>query len=182
GRTTDAVEAFVLVLRTDGGAVGLGAATPEASVTGETAAACGLALDANALSWLEGGDARRVGAHCEEARRRMTGTPAALAAVDMALHDLFARDLDVPLADALGRVHRSFPTSVTIGIQAPREAIALAEELVGAGFRILKLKTGESLDRDVEIVTRLAERFGSSVRLRCDANTGYSAAETVSFF
>ena len=182
GRTTDAVEAFVLVLKTDGGAAGLGAATPEASVTGETADACLRALDAASLAWLEGADVRGLGRLCEEAARRMAATPAALAAVDMALHDLFARDLGVPLADALGRVHTSFPTSVTIGIQEAREAIALAQELVGAGFRILKLKTGESLDRDVELVTRLSERFGASVRLRCDANAGYSAAETVSFF
>ncbi len=169
------------MLRTDGGAVGLGAATPEANVTGETAAACGQALDAAALSWLEGGDVRRVGAHCEEARRRMAATPGALAAVDMALHDLFARDLGVPLADALGRVHEGFPTSVTLGIQNEREALALAEELVAAGFTILKVKTGESLRQDVELVRRLSERFGPSVKLRCDANAGYSVAEAVAF-
>ncbi|MEO8431299.1 MAG: dipeptide epimerase [Acidobacteriota bacterium] len=181
GRTTDAVEAFLLVLRTDTGATGLGAASPEASITGETSEACRVALEPASLSWLEGGDVRRLGALCEKARGRMASTPGALAAVDMALHDLFARDLGVPLASALGRVHEQFPTSVTIGIQEFREALGLAEELVGAGFTILKIKTGESLDRDVELVARLSERFGSSVRLRCDANVGYSAAEAVSF-
>ncbi|HEY6049801.1 MAG TPA: dipeptide epimerase, partial [Thermoanaerobaculia bacterium] len=144
GRSTDTVEAMVLVLTTDGDDVGLGAATPEPDITGETPDACERALADGALGWLDGADPRRLGALCGEARRRMRGVPGALAAVDMALHDLFARGLGVPLADALGRVHDALPTSVTIGIQPGDDAVALADELVAGGFRILKVKIGES--------------------------------------
>jgi len=111
----------------------------------------------------------------------MRGTPAALAAVDMALHDLFARGLGVPLADALGRVHDRLPTSVTIGIQDGNDALALAEELVGRGFRYLKVKVGESLDQDVELLSRIHERYGGTVRIRADANVGYTVADAVRF-
>ena len=38
----------------------------------------------------------------------------------------------------------ALPTSVTIGIQSGDDALALADELVGNGFRILKVKIGES--------------------------------------
>lgn len=182
GRTTDAVEAFVVVLSTDGGAQGLGAATPEASITGETAADCARALSPESLAFLHGADPRKIGAVCADARRRMKGVPGALAAVDMALHDLYARALGVPLVDALGRVHDALPTSVTIGIQDGDEALALADELVGRGFRILKVKIGEALEADLEILARLSERFGDRIRLRVDANAGYSPEDALAFF
>ena len=180
GRTTSTVEIFRVVLGTEEGAVGLGAASPEPVVTGETPEQCAKALD-EAAAWLPGTDTGRLGAHVREAGRRMRGAPAALAAVDMAMHDLFAKELGVPLADALGRVHESLPTSVTIGIQALPEAIALADELVGRGFKALKVKVGESLDHDLELLRRLRERFGRSMRLRADANVGYTPAEAIAF-
>ncbi len=181
GRTTDAVEVFTLVLETDSGEIGLGAASPEAVVTGETPEMCGHALGPEELAWLADCDPRRIGAVCREAFRRMNGTPGALAALDMALHDLFAKDLGVPLVHALGRVHESLPTSVTIGIQKLDEALALADEFIGQGFQALKVKVGESLDRDLELVRKLRERFGRAVRIRADANVGYTAAEAVAF-
>ncbi len=181
GRTTDSVELFLLQLETNEGVVGLGTATPEAAVTGETPSACERSLGEDSLSWLRGQDVLRIGTLCEEARRRMRHSPGALAALDMALHDLFAIRLGVPLADALGRVHASLPTSVTIGIQPADDAIALAQELVGRGFRILKVKVGEAVEEDIEIIRRLHDRFGSHVRLRADANVGYTPAEAVRF-
>lgn len=180
GRTTSAVEIFRVVLTTDTGAIGLGAASPEAVVTGETPEQCAHALEESA-SWLEGAEVRRLGTVLREAGRRMRGAPGALAAVDMALHDLFAKDLGVPLAQALGRVHEGCPTSVTIGILPLEEALALADELVGQGFTALKVKVGESLDHDLELLRRIREKFGRNLRLRADANVGYTAAETIAF-
>ena len=181
GRTTDAVEVYSLVLATDSGEVGVGAASPEAVVTGETPEMCGHSLQPDSLGWLEGSDPRKIGGLCREASRRMRGSPGALAAVDMALHDLFAKGFGAPLADVLGRVHKSLPTSVTIGIQRLDEALALADELVGGGFQALKIKVGESLDRDLELLRKLRERFGPRLRLRADANVGYTAAEAIAF-
>jgi len=170
------------MLSTDDGVLGLGTATPEPAITGETPDACAIALTPEALGWLEGADVSRAAALCGEAARRMRAVPAALAAVDMALHDLFARRLNVPLADALGRVHDALPTSVTIGIQPSDDAVVLADELVGRGFRILKVKVGESLEADLAVLARLRERFGPEVRLRADANAGYSPEDAIVFF
>jgi L-alanine-DL-glutamate epimerase-like enolase superfamily enzyme len=180
GRTTSAVEIFRVVLTTDGRKVGLGAASPEPVVTGETPEQCAHALG-EAEGWLPGADLRRLGSVLREAARRMRGSPGALAAIDMALHDLFAKGLGIPLAEALGRVHESCPTSVTLGIQPIDEAIGLADEFVGQGFKALKVKVGESLDHDLELLRRLRERFGRSLRIRADANVGYTPAEAIAF-
>jgi L-Ala-D/L-Glu epimerase len=102
--------------------------------------------------------------------------------VDIALHDLLAQHLGVPLVEMLGRAHVELPTSITIGIKPLAETLAEADEYLGRGFRVLKVKTGDSLEEDVERLARLRERCGSAVRIRADANQGYTLEETVLYF
>ncbi len=173
-RTIDAVELFFVRLRTDDGAAGHGSASPAENVTGESYAACGAALAEDRLEWLAGRDPRHLGALCGELKSRLQQTPAARAALDMALHDLFARILDVPLVDVLGRCHVALPTSITVGIQSTEQALAETEEYLGRGFRCLKVKIGLDLEEDLERLTRLRELAGPEVAIRVDANQGYS--------
>jgi L-alanine-DL-glutamate epimerase-like enolase superfamily enzyme len=181
-RSIESVENVIVRIETDGGLVGLGAASPEPHVTGETREACRAALSEEGLSWLARRDARELPALCRELARRMPGTPAARAAVDIALHDVFAQNLGLPLADVLGRAHRSLPTSITIGIKPLAETLVEAEEYIGRGFRILKVKVGLCLEEDIERLVRLCEKVGRSVRIRADANQGYTQAQTLRFF
>ncbi len=181
--TTDSVENVVLLIETDTGASGRGAASPAPHVTGETIEACAEALGAENLGWLVGRDVATLPRLCRELDRRIPSAPAARAAVDMALHDLLAQRLGLPLVEMLGRAHDAMPTSITIGIKPVVETLAEAEEYVGRGFRILKVKTGLSVEEDVERVRRLREVYpGSEVRIRADANQGYTAEETLRFF
>jgi L-alanine-DL-glutamate epimerase-like enolase superfamily enzyme len=161
--------------------VGLGCASPEPHVTGETRAACREALDPAALAWLQGEDvltlpgiARRVGA-------QLAATPAARAAVDMALHDLLACHLRRPLVDLLGRAHDALPTSITIGIKGVEETLEEAREHVGHGFRVLKVKLGHSLEEDISRLARLREALDPASVIRVDPNQGYSADEVRDF-
>ena len=41
------------------------------------------------------------------------------------------------------------------------------------GFRILKVKTGIDLQRDIEALTQIRQAIGEEVRIRVDANQGY---------
>ncbi len=180
-RTIDAVELFFLRIRTDQGLAGHGSASPAENVTGESYAACGSALAEDRLGWLVGRDPRHLGALCGELKRGLRATPAARAAVDMALHDLFAQILGVPLVDVLGRCHDALPTSITVGIQSTEQALAETEEYLGRGFRCLKVKVGLDLGEDLERLSRLRELAGPEVAIRVDANQGYSPAEARRF-
>lgn len=173
-----------VIVRLEGedGIAGLGAASPGEHVTGETLDACRAALEGDGLAWLVGRDVRTLPALCREAASRTAGTPAAGAAVDVALHDLAARRLGVPLADMLGRAHDALPTSITIGIKPVAETLAEADEYVGRGFRVLKVKVGDAFEEDVERLTKLRERVGPAVAIRADANIGYTVEETARFF
>jgi len=181
--TTDSVENLIVRVETEDGLLGLGAASPAPHVTGETVEACARALEPERVAWLVGRDVRSLSALCRELAGRAPEAPAARAAVDMALHDLLAQRLEVPLVELLGRAHDRLPTSITIGIKGVEETLAEAEEYVGRGFRILKVKTGLSLEEDVERLRRLRERCPeTSVRLRADANQGYTGDQTLRFF
>jgi len=150
----EAVELDFVRIRA-GGHTGLGCASPIREVTGESPEACRAALAA-------GPDG--IPASC----------PAARAALDIARHDLRAREAGKPLVELLGRVHRELPTSITIGIKdSAAEVLAEAEEYRSRGFRILKVKIGLDFAEDLERLRKLRERFGTSLRLRIDANQGY---------
>jgi L-alanine-DL-glutamate epimerase-like enolase superfamily enzyme len=104
----------------------------------------------------------------------MPDAPAARAATDMALHDLWAKHLGLPLVELLGRVHRSLPTSITIGIGSIQESIQEAREYRDRGFRIIKVKIGRSIEEDVERLHSLRQEMGRETIIRVDANQGYS--------
>ena len=178
----DSIELFFVRVRC-AGQIGLGCASPLPEVTGESFAACGAALEPGALAEL--GDANlddfpALLARIENSHR---DTPAARAALDMALHDLRSRLADRPLVEMLGRVHSELATSITIGLKdSVAEVLAEAEEYVGRGFRLIKLKTGRELTQDIERMRRLRERFGASIRLRIDANVGCKPSELAALF
>ena len=176
------VENVVVRLTAEDGRVGLGAASPEPHVTGETREACRAALRDEGLQWLVGRDVRELPRLARELAGAMPDAPAARAAVDIALHDLYGQALGLPLADVLGRAHDKLSTSITIGIKTMAETLAEAEEYVGRGFTTLKVKVGRALEEDVERLVRLREKVGPDVRIRADANQGYSRQETLRFF
>jgi L-alanine-DL-glutamate epimerase-like enolase superfamily enzyme len=179
-RTISAVEIGLVVLRDELGNSGLGTATPEPHVTGETSERCREALAD--LDFLVGADLGALPAVLAALPPLFTGAPAARAAVDMALHDLLGQRLGVSLGTILGRWQRSLPTSITIGIKPTDEALVEADEYLARGFRVLKVKIGKDLEEDLERLARLRERVGPSVIIRADANQGYSVEETRRFF
>jgi len=107
----------------------------------------------------------------------------AVSAVDIALWDLKARLLDVPLADLLGRVRDRVPVYGSGGFTTYDEE-QLAEQVDGwraAGCTAMKIKIAESwgtrVDRDLARVRQLRGLAGDDVALMVDANGGYSPGQ-----
>lgn len=178
-KTVDTVDLFFARLLTDEGLEGVGSASPTEDITGESAELCEATLAGAGPAWLAGRDARHLGVLTRVLKTHLRRTPAARAALDMALYDLVARRLETPLVDFLGRCHEALPTSITIGIKSTEEALAEANEYLGRGFRCLKVKLGLNLDEDVERLHKLRERVGAKVLIRVDANQGYTVDEAL---
>lgn len=170
--TRETVELVFVRLESSDGKVGLGSAAPVPDITGEDLDSCVAALDAH-LASLVGRDPRHLGAGCGWAATLLGATPAARAAVDMALHDLFGHSVGVSVVDLLGRCHDALPTSITIGIKSTAEALEEAAEYLGRGFRHLKVKTGHDIDEDEARLEALRAAVGPDVHIRIDGNQGY---------
>nr|WP_321403403.1 dipeptide epimerase [uncultured Desulfobacter sp.] len=174
-------ENLFVYLETDTGFVGIGAGSPAEDVTGESIDACEQALNEYACALFEGMELSDAFSRLKIMETKMAATPGAMAAMDIALHDLIAKTMNRPLVKILGQVHTRMPTSITIGIKNLDEMLAEADEYTGRGFRILKVKTGMDVDQDIERVCRLKEHVNADVRIRVDANQGYDVDQYKKF-
>lgn len=116
--------------------------------------------------------------------RRAYIDPPAMAALDMALWDLLAKQANLPLYKMLGLPKSTHPTSVTIGINPPevtKERVPAILKSTGAKCLKIKLGSPEGRDHDKEHFMAAAEAakpFGA--QLRVDANGGWTVSEAIS--
>ena len=180
-RTIDKVENIFVSIEGAGGIRGIGAASPAVYVTGEVFEDSLQLLQSELPTCCEGQDIRHLSAILRTVQAKLAGHPAALAAADIALYDLFTQYLKVPLVKYLGQCHKGLATSVTIGIMSVEETLEAAKEWLDQGFKILKVKTGNDVERDIEVIRKLREQFGHSFGIRVDANQGYDLAGLAQF-
>ncbi len=109
----------------------------------------------------------------------------AISATDIALWDLKARLLDLPLHRLLGAVRDQVPLYGSGGFTTYDEH-TLATQLTGwtdQGFTRVKIKIGESwgtnTGRDLHRVRQARELVGDTVELYVDANGAYTAKQAI---
>jgi L-alanine-DL-glutamate epimerase-like enolase superfamily enzyme len=105
----------------------------------------------------------------------------AIAAVDVALWDLKAKLLSVPLAELLGRIHVSVPAYGSGGFTSYSDA-RLREQLAGwvaQGLSMVKIKIGRQPARDPERLAAARQVIGADVRLFADANGAFDPVEAI---
>jgi len=134
----------------------------------------GRSLDELAAIWLEMG-----------ARLRNAGRPGiarcAVSAVDLALWDLRARVLDVPLVSLLPAAHDRVPVYGSGGFCSYSEE-RLREQLGGwaaQGIPRVKMKLGRDLDDDPHRLTAARDAIGPGTELYVDANGAFGAKEAL---
>lgn len=182
GHTITTATNFLVQIETDNGFVGSGCAAPAEDVTGETDALCFAALDGILRERLENAViAMDPSELCLDLQARAPATPAACAAIDIALWDIAAQSAGRPLVDVFGARRPAMQTSVTIGICDAEQTLDECANWLAKGFNILKVKTGEDVDADVDRLLRLRRRFRDEIVIRVDANQGYTLADARRF-
>lgn len=118
-------------------------------------------------------------------RLRNIGTPGiaamAVSAVDMAIWDVKARLLDVPLAGLLGQQRSTVPVYGSGGFTS-YDAHRLRSQLAGwveAGMAWVKMKVGRQPDADATRVAEAREAIGTRAGLFVDANGAYDRKQAV---
>jgi galactonate dehydratase len=186
---------FVLKIETDDGYYGWG----ESGVSSRELAVQGAVQ--HFREFLIGRDPMRIGALWQEMYRGqyfeggriLTG---AISAINIALHDLVARKLDVPVYQLLGGAHRdAVPCFVTSGSLSGPDVVEDAKVLVAEGWDVIRFVPGhpdtdgdgnlfqprESIALTAEWIIKVREAVGAAPALGIDYHHRLSVAETASF-
>ncbi len=160
-------------ITTDDGLSGWGECSPYQTLTGETQAT-GLAVARQLGEALLDLPHPAVATAVRRLERVVRGQRAVKSAIDMALHDLAARRAGLPLYAFLGGLNdRQLITDMTIGIGTPEAMAEAALRFREAGFETLKIKLGETADRDIARLRAIRRALGPGIPLRTDANQGW---------
>ena len=170
----DSIQNIFIMIEADEGMYGLGAGSPAKHVTGEVMDEDCATKIPDLEGLLVGRDIREIRSLIDQCAESYSGQSALLAALDMALHDLWCKHLDISLGKYLGIVQKPIPTSITIGIKSVEETIEEGIEYRDRDFQIIKLKIGQSIEEDIERTVKLREAVGKDMLIRVDANQGYT--------
>ncbi|MDQ3025043.1 MAG: hypothetical protein M3R58_00850 [Pseudomonadota bacterium] len=167
-------------LTTADGAVGLGNIDPSPGYSAETIEE---SLDTlrNKLSGLvRGMDAANPHRVVEAMDAALAGFLDAKAAIEMACVDLTARRLGISVHQYLGGALRErVRFNAWIGIVPPDEAATEARKWYDRGFRSAKIKVGGGIHADRDRLKAVREAVGPEMKLRADANAGYSVEDGI---
>lgn len=106
-----------------------------------------------------------------------TACAMAMSGIDMALWDIRAKAVGWPLYRLLGGSARAIPAyagGVALGWQEPAELVEEALRQREAGYRALKLRLGDTAQRDIARIQAVRAAMGPDMVILSDANTAYS--------
>ncbi|MEU6429325.1 dipeptide epimerase [Microbispora sp. NPDC046973] len=161
------------------GRSGFGEAPEVWTVTGSSLASSEACVTEAFAPLLIGRGADDLVENCRRVSRAVVGNEPAKAAVDVALHDLAAVRLGVPLVRLLGGSRLVVPTDVSLAAGTADSLALAAKSRAAEGFDVLKVKVGTDAATDVDRVTAVRQAVGPEVRIRLDANQGWTPREAV---
>ncbi|MCF8367530.1 MAG: dipeptide epimerase [Bacteroidales bacterium] len=179
--TFDSATNVFLKINTNSNITGFGCAAPAQEVTGETHEDVMRITRQFLEPVLLNADPFRISYYAENLKDQLKKYPSTLAMLDSALFDILAKKADLPLYKLLGGYRKSIKTSITIGILPLSETVEKAVGFVKDGFSVLKLKGGNNVDEDIERLIKTREAIGKSVKIRFDANQGYTVEDSIKF-
>lgn len=178
----ESIGGFVLVrIRTRGGLVGYGEATPLPDWGGDFGRRGGETQSTVVIMIREVLAPLLIGRHALDIPQRLAAMDGAVVghsyakcAIDIALHDLLGKALDAPLYRLFGGAARgSVPVAHMVGLMKLNDAIEEGVNAVRDGLGALQIKGGVDPDRDIALIGSLRKELGADVKLRLDANQGY---------
>jgi L-alanine-DL-glutamate epimerase-like enolase superfamily enzyme len=179
--TIDSATNIFIRLETNSEITGFGCAAPDLQITGETPETVLKAMSDVIPTTIKGSDPLRSAMLLERIAPLLGSQSSALAAVDMALHDILGKACGLPLWKLLGGFRDRIKTSVTIGILPEKETVARAQDFLAQGFKCLKIKGGKDVDSDIVRVQKVREAVGIETELRFDANQGFTVEQALKF-
>jgi len=173
-----AAQEVLVRLRTNDGVAGWGEASPFSPVTGETQAT-DVAMAKSLAGIVKGRDPFDVARIVLEMDRLTPYQPSIKAAFEMAIWDICGKIAGQPVVHLLGQYRNSFDTDRTVYLDKPEVMAQKAKEIAGEGYKVVKVKLGESPEADIERVRTIRRVVGPDIGIGTDANQGWTPNEAV---
>ena len=177
-RRVDALEDLVVIIECDDGSVGYGEGAPTPVITGETMGSM--------IATIEYIKPHIIGLEIEDidtilglVHNLILKNTTAKSALEIALYDLKAKAARQPLYQMLGGTQTHFKTDITISMGEIDKMIVDSLDAVSLGYDTLKIKIGDDPQKDIERVKAIHSALDKNIKLRLDANQGWTAKESV---
>ncbi len=165
-------------IHTNTGFYGVGECSAFPMIVGETQDTCLIMAKEFAKLW-KGKDALDIPARLQQLHDFTAGNTTIKSAFDMALYDIASKNAGLPLYQFLGGKKRKIETDITIGIGIPQIMAEKAIAFKQSGATVLKVKLGKNASDDVERIKQIRNAVGEEVKIRVDANQGWSFDDAV---
>jgi len=166
-------ESIIVVIKTNTGITGYGECSPYMSINGESLDTCFIVGQYFAKA-LKGKDPLDIKECLRTMDKTIYGNSSIKSAFDMALYDIAAQQAGVPLYKFLGgENNKELITDMTISISDPQKMASDAVKFKEQGFQFIKVKLGETKEKDVQRIKAIREAIGIEIPLRIDANQGW---------
>ena len=175
----DCAENVIVIIRTDKGITGFGECSPFMTINGESIETCFIVAQYLAKI-LKGKNPLDI-SECSVAMDSVIyGNSSIKSAFDIALYDIASQDAGLPLYAFLGgNNHKTLTTDYTVSISDTNKMVRDAIKIRDNGFQVIKVKLGESKEKDVECIRLMREAIGMTIPIRIDANQGWDTDEAI---
>lgn len=168
----------LIKVHTNEGIIGLGECSAFPMIVGETQVSCYNHAKDFATFW-KGKNPLDITARLAEIDAIIAGNYTIKSAFDMALYDIAAKAANQPLYAFLGGHQKAIESDLTIGIDTPAAMAAQAIEFKEKGVSMIKVKLGKDPKTDIDRIQKIRAAVGPSIKLRIDANQGWSTSDAL---
>ena len=177
-RRVDALEDLVVIIECDDGSVGYGEGASTPVITGETIGSMVATIE-YIKPHILGLELENFETILKLVHTLIIKNSTAKSALEIALYDLKAKSLNLPLYKMLGGTKTNFKTDITISMGEIDKMIADSQNAVNLGYDTLKIKIGDNPQKDIERIIAIDNALNENIKLRLDANQGWTAKESV---
>lgn len=178
-RVVNVLNTNIIELITDTGETGYGEASPTAVITGDAKGSILDGIENYIFPAIKDMDIDNLDSIMKKIDSSMIKNSSAKAAVDMAVYDLFGKHFKMPLYKYFGGAKSEFESDITVSINSPEEMAMDAAAYVNSGYGTLKIKLGKDSLLDIERIKAIVNAVGKNIKIRIDANQGWTAKEAV---
>jgi len=178
-RTVDNIEDLVVIIETDVGEIGYGAAPATPVITGDTHGSVMAAIETVLKPRLIGRDISNISDITSTIQSALVKNYSAKAAVEIAIFDLWGKLYNAPLYKLLGGGNNVLKTDITISVDNIDKMVSDCQKALSQGFDILKIKIGKDILQDIERVKTIYQAVKAKAQIRLDVNQGWTAKQTV---